>query len=131
MGKTDLKEIIKGLKPILNKGEYVFIHLQNIELIPRQISICEFKEKEGYTVVLEKSKADELNLSYSFISSWITLNVNSSLESVGLTAVVSSKLATHQISCNIIAGFHHDHLFVPKNHALEALNSLKFLSENF
>jgi hypothetical protein len=50
--------------------------------------------------------------------------VHSSLDSVGLTAAVSGKLAAHGISANIIAGFYHDHVFVPRNKAQLALRLL-------
>ena len=58
----------------------------------------------------------------------ISLEVHSSLEAVGLTAVLSSRLAEHGISANIVAARNHDHLFVPwdrREDALAALNSLQ------
>ncbi|MDO6749961.1 ACT domain-containing protein [Gilvimarinus sp. 1_MG-2023] len=47
---------------------------------------------------------------------------------VGLTALISTTLAQHGISCNVVAGYYHDHFFVPKikqDLALDVLNSLK------
>ena len=43
----------------------------------------------------------------------ITLDVHSSLESVGFLAAVSARLAAAGIPCNAVSAFHHDHLFVP------------------
>jgi hypothetical protein len=43
---------------------------------------------------------------------------------VGLTAAVSGVLADAGISCNILAGFHHDHLLVPEDDLDSALEVL-------
>jgi hypothetical protein len=57
----------------------------------------------------------------------ITLSVHSSLDAVGLTAVVATQLAAHNISANVIAAFYHDHVFVPAPHADAALAALQAL----
>ncbi|MEH6406526.1 MAG: ACT domain-containing protein, partial [Leeuwenhoekiella sp.] len=103
-GEADLERLLKDMTPELNKGEYVFITTNDLSQISRESSICEFKEKEGTTVVIERKKADELQLKYDFISSWITLKIHSSLEAVGLTAAFSKVLTENDISCNVIAG---------------------------
>lgn len=130
-GEQNLKKIIKAMTPKLNGGEYVFVSVKDVSKINRNITICEFKEKEGITVILEKNKADELNYSYDFIASWITLQIHSSLDSVGLTAVFSTELAKNNISCNVIAGYYHDHIFVDKNKSDKAIEILKELSKNY
>lgn len=128
--KTELTELVKGMSPKLNSGEYVFVTVKETHIIGREETICEFKEEEGVTVVIKKEKADVLKLEYSYVASWITLMVHSSLEAVGLTAIFSSELSKYNISCNVIAGYHHDHIFVDKKDALKAIEVLKALSKS-
>ncbi|MBU2975323.1 ACT domain-containing protein [Zobellia sp. B3R18] len=130
-GEKNLAEMIKGMTPKLNEGEYVFVTLPNVDHISRADTICEFKEEEGVTVIIAKQKADALQLPYEYIASWITLEIHSSLEGVGLTALFSSELAKNNISCNVVAAYYHDHIFVDHKVGEKAVNVLKTLSENY
>jgi uncharacterized protein len=121
--------LLKNLQPQLNEGNYVFCSIKTLEHIVISDILFLFKETESITIVLKKEIADKLNLHYNFIASWITLTVHSSLEAVGLTAAFSNALVANNISCNVVAAFHHDHIFVPYNDAENALCVLQKLTE--
>jgi uncharacterized protein len=129
-GETNLEKILKTLQPELQKGEYVFCTVEDLSNINIENIICLFKEKESTTIILEIEKAKELNLEYSFVASWITLNVQSSLEAVGLTAAFANALSQENISCNVVAAFYHDHIFVYKNDAAKAMKVLEQMGSN-
>ena len=90
--------------------------------------IATFIESEGLTLVLTKDKADEAGLNYEGVFRQIILTVHSSLQAVGLTAAVSTKLTSKGISANVIAAYYHDHIFVSLEKAEQALLALKELS---
>jgi uncharacterized protein len=54
--------------------------------------------------------------------------VHSALAAVGLTAAVSQALTSQGISCNVIAGYFHDHLLVPIDRVADATRALEELS---
>ena len=58
----------------------------------------------------------------------ISLTVQSDLAAVGLTAAFATALGREGISCNVIAGVHHDHLFVQWDRREDALAALRELS---
>jgi hypothetical protein len=124
-GGKDLKTLIHELKPELNRGEYVFCQLETGEDLAHPDMLGWFREKEGTTAILPREHADALHLSYSLVCRWITLGVISSLEAVGLTSAVSQALTEARISCNVVAAYSHDHLFVPAKDAERALEVLQ------
>ncbi len=128
-GETNLATLLRTMQPVLNKGEYVFCTIGHETELEARDMICLFREKEGMTVIVRKSLADTQGLAYSFIAAWITLTVHSSLEAVGLTAAVSKALADEGISCNIVAAFYHDHIFVPEAEADKAMQALTALTK--
>ena len=127
-GETDLNQLLKTLQPELNSGEYVFCTMNERTAIQMDEIVLFFREKEGNTFVLERKIADRLKLEYAFVASWITLTVHSSLQAVGLTAAFSSALSAEGISCNVVAAFYHDHIFVDINDTQRAMAILKALS---
>ncbi len=131
-GILELATLLKNMHPHLSEKEYVFCTIQSSDLssISNLNPICTFKEDEGLTVVLEKISALKANLQFTEVFKKITLQVHSSLEAVGLTAAVSTALASKGVSANVIAAYYHDHIFVPSGKSNIALNILKSLSKN-
>jgi len=122
----DLASQLAQLSPRLNVGEFVFItHKEHIPANVRPLAY--FHEWEGESVVLRAEQAEIIGIKFGVTYAWITLDVLSALESVGLTAAVTGALAQAGIPCNVIAAFHHDHLFVPFTDRDRALKLLKDL----
>ncbi len=128
-GETNLYVLLREIRPILHPGEYVFCNIPDKHIIKDVTFIGLFKEEEGWTAILARETADELGLKYSFIAAWITLSVHSALEAVGLTAAVAKALAEVNIPCNVVAGFYHDHLFVPIEEGDKAMEVLKNITK--
>ena len=129
-GESDLNIILKTLKPFLHNGEYVFCQVPDQYRIDLNDIISYFREGEGVTIILSKTTADRFKLPYSFVSAWITLRVHSSLESVGLTAAFSNALAAAGISCNVVAAYFHDHIFVDIKDAQKTMEVLEGISNH-
>jgi predicted N-acetyltransferase YhbS len=126
IGERDLRALLATMHPARRDGEYVYVLWPHGKELAGGIAAA-VREAEGLTVVMPRADADGLGLSYDFVGVWITLQVRSSLEAVGLTAAVSAALTDARISCNVLAGFHHDHLLVPVADAertLEVLHKL-------
>lgn len=126
-GETNLAVLLKSMKPRLNKGTYVFCVVNDKTTFPKE-TIGSFHETEGITLILPKDIADQQGYTYTGVFTWISLTVHSSLEAVGLTAAFSRALADKGISCNVVAAYYHDHIFVPVQEASRALEILKALA---
>ncbi len=117
--------ILQGLRPILHKGAYIYAIVKSLDDIPRSYTVMEFRGEAGTTVILSQDRADELGLEYKYRAAWITLSMATALDAVGITAAFAELLANRQISCNVVAGYHHDHIFVPYARRTEALQILE------
>lgn len=130
-GETNLKLIVKQMRPVLKKEEYAFCSIPHGSMDWSHLEpLGSFCEDEGITLILEKEKAQKNGLKFEFPCRKITLSVHSSLEAVGLLAMVTQKLATAGISVNALSAFYHDHLFVPLEKAEEAVDLLNALAES-
>jgi uncharacterized protein len=127
-GETDLSILLKTMRPLLHEGTYVFCTVPLSTNVHIHETIMVMREAEGLSWVLPRANADAQGLSYTCPMAWITLTVHSSLEAVGLTAAFAKALADVGISCNTVAGFYHDHLFVPEPQAAKAMEALRRLA---
>ncbi|MEV8565352.1 ACT domain-containing protein [Streptomyces sp. NPDC051322] len=126
-GEKDLRKLLSRMGPELHEGRYVFTTVT--AAVPAGVTpVVTVREPEGLTLVTTAEEADSAGLSYGYVAGWITLRVHSALEAVGLTAAVAQELAASGLSCNVVAGYHHDHLFVPHERAADAVALLQELA---
>jgi len=125
--RSDLNHLLRTLAPVLQEGVYAFACLPPGTGLAGLAPLATFQEDEGLTVVLREEAALARAVPILFRAAWITLTVQSDLQAVGLTAAVSQALAAAGISCNMLAGAHHDHLFVPVEEGPRALALLREL----
>jgi uncharacterized protein len=128
LGEKDLVKLCASLDPVMALPIYVFCSFPDFILPDGLATFCTVREREGMTAVVEQSDAHRLRLPYTYESRLITLMVHSSLEAVGFIAVISRELAQAGIPCNAIAGYCHDHIFVPVERADEAMTLLKAIA---
>ncbi|MBE0582546.1 MAG: ACT domain-containing protein [Desulfofustis sp.] len=131
-GETELHRLLAGLAPRLLPEAYIFyclpcgVYGDGADLAP----LAAFREEEGLTLVIPEEHAKRARIAYESVFRCITLTIHSSLDGIGLTAAVSTKLAEYGISVNVIAAVYHDHLLVPADQAERALTALAELSES-
>jgi len=112
---------------VVRDGEFVVVSVDDalLRTVAPEATVV---EDEGITAVLRRSEADALGLAYDYVAAWITLSIHTSLHAVGLTAAFSAALAAAGISCNVLAGLHHDHLLVPIGERDAAVEILRAVS---
>ncbi|MCL7944701.1 ACT domain-containing protein [Marinobacter sp. ATCH36] len=125
-----LQDLIKQLSPQLDSISYVYCTVPRAKYgeLEKLKPIVSIAELEGLTLVIPLEHAKTEGLDYYRVFRRITLEGHSSLEALGLTSVVTSLLAERGITTNVIAGFYHDHIFVPNDRSDEAMAALKELA---
>lgn len=125
------EDMLAQMAPRLDPVRYCFILISPASAAQALgAAIGSFREDEGVTAIVPEQVARELGDEGPAFAR-ITLMVHSSLEGFGLTAAVSSTLAEHGIACNVIAAYHHDHLFVPAEQGQRALSLLEKLQQEY
>ena len=122
----DTGAMIAGMRPKRDARLYVFCTAQGClahRLTPEALAMVQ--EDEGTSLILPLELAEAQGLETALPMVRITLQVHSALDGVGLTAAVATALAEAGIPCNMVAGYHHDHAFVPAAQAEAALACLE------
>lgn len=125
MAETDLGVLLRSMEPVLHPEPYGYGVWAGGALAFQPFATM--AEDEGLTVVAELAELQAVGI---VSERWarISLTVHSDLAAVGLTAAFAGALGREGISCNVIAGYHHDHLFVPWDQREDALAALRGLS---
>jgi hypothetical protein len=121
---SDLNELLKSMQPVLHPGVFVFASIardQVCQALDPALIVASIHEPEGWSVIMAEQDAQRYGLHALFFCAWITLTVHSDLQAVGLTAAFATALGDAGISCNVVAGAYHDHLFVPLESAEQAM----------
>ena len=127
-GESDLLTLIAHMSPSLDDQIWAFVSVDEVSseyVAKHALATC--REIEGTTLVVPWEIAEDFDVCSEPMAR-ITLNIHSSLEAVGLTAAVSQALASEAISANVVAGFYHDHIFVPRTAGARAVACLTLLS---
>lgn len=120
MAESDLAVMLRTMKPVLHPEPYGFAVRDGV--LPFQ-PFATVAEAEGLTVVAPLAAMEAAGMPSD---PWarISLTVHSDLAAVGLTAAFAAALGAEGISCNVIAGYHHDHLFVQWDRRRDAMAAL-------
>ena len=126
----DTRAMIRSMAPQRAEGLFVFCTTSDPDQAKRLIShaLSSFQEAEGLSLILPLALAKDEGFDTALPMAQITLQVHSALDGVGLTAAVATALADHAIPCNMVAGYHHDHAFLPADMADTALAILTELA---
>jgi uncharacterized protein len=125
MAENDLAVLLRTMEPVLHPEPYGYGVWTGGALLIEPFATV--SEAEGLTVVARLAEMQAVGMQSD---PWarISLTVHSDLAAVGLTAAFAGALGQEGISCNVIAGYHHDHLFVQWDRRVEALAALRRLS---
>lgn len=125
----ELDALLATLQPALQPGRYAFVALPpDADVSPGDL-VATMREADGVSAIVPTELALAHGWPVAFSAAWITLTVHSDLEAVGLTAAFSTALCDASISCNVVAGLRHDHLFVPAGRAHDAMAVLQALQD--
>lgn len=129
-GETDLGRMLAGLEPQLCPVEYGYGLIAGPQAkVPAGLDpTATMREAEGLTVIAPCAALLRHGIPHRGGFARISLHVHSDLGAVGLTAAFSTALARNGLAANVVAGFHHDHIFTDWDRRHEALACLQALA---
>ena len=117
------------LNPHLHDGTYYFAKTTVLLQGLVEQSVMFFREEEAITLIIPShTNLPTYVTVFEKEFAWITLKTFTDLEGFGITAAFSQRLAKANISVNVVAGYNHDHLFIPytmRNEAMEILEAIE------
>jgi uncharacterized protein len=126
--ETDLAKMLASLRIQRRADPVTVVHVQGPVELGQGITAL-IAEDEGTTAVVSIAEAERRGWPVDFRAAWLTVSVHSSLDAVGLTAAVADVLADRGISCNVLAGYFHDHVLVPLERVEEAIAVLEAVAD--
>lgn len=126
-GETDLEAMLATIAVDRRPGTFCFLSGDRLDATVIEQAEATISEDEGLTAVVTVDVARANGFEPGYEAAWLTLRVHSALEAVGLTAAFARVLADAGLSCNVLAGFHHDHLLVPADRADDAIAAIESL----
>ncbi len=127
-GQMDLSEVLHTLQVSCDEVRYGFASVTEAAISRSEQVLGTFREDEGLTVIATQEYFEREGIAHQGPFARLTIEVYTSLELVGLTALLAAELAEREIPANVIAAYFHDHIFVPydvRAKALEAIMELK------
>ena len=128
---SDLATLLASMRPELHAGTWAWCTLPPGTPAGDVDAVATMREAEGLTLVVAEADAITRGWPIAFRSAWVTLTVHSDLAAVGLTAAFARALGDAGVPCNVVAGVHHDHLFVPVGRAADAMAALDALQAHW
>jgi uncharacterized protein len=129
-GETNLRVLLRSMTPELDAMPYGIVTARSGLNIAAEQIFATVHEAEGVTLIAMTAVLHHAGYVVSAEWARITLQIHSSLEAVGLTAAFATALGHAGISANVIAGYHHDHIFVQWDKRHVAMSTLTALSKN-
>lgn len=129
---TDLEQVLSSIEATCDGVTYGFATVSDLESVGLDLDRLTgvFQEQEGLTVFAPSEYLRSKQPDFEGDFAKITINVHTSLELVGLTAVLATELAKHNISANVVAAYYHDHIFVQYDAKDEAMTAIESLAES-
>ncbi len=118
-GETELPRLLDGLTATIRPGRFAVVTVDVRRGLGQGIEAL-IREAAGTTAVVRIDTALLNGWDYDVELAWLTLDVHSSLEAIGLTAAVARELTMYGIAANFLSGYYNDHILVPVARANEA-----------